>query len=273
MIDANANCGPVVFRGDNLPRELRGNVFINEPAGNLVRRQVFVEENGVKSSKNAYDKAEFLASTDERFRPVNMYNSPDGTLYMIDMYRGIIQHRAFMTPHLRQQILERGLDKPIGMGRIFRIVHGTSQVRKPPALGKAKSAELMSLLSSTNGWHRDMAQRLLVERRDLSVVPALEELVIEGQQPLGRLHALWTLEGLEKLHPDMLFALLGDKDRHVRASAARLLRKEVNRVAEPAYIQELAPLGQDPDKIVRMQLALTLGLVNSPLASAPSNRS
>ena len=80
MIDANANCGPVVYRGDNLPKELLGDVFISEPAGNLVRRQVIFEDKGVKSSKNAYDKFEFMASTDERFRPVNMYNAPDGTL-------------------------------------------------------------------------------------------------------------------------------------------------------------------------------------------------
>jgi len=248
MIEANANCGPVVYRGDNLPKELLGNVFINEPAGNLVRRQVLLEENGVKSSRNAYNKTEFLASTDERFRPVNMFNSPDGTLYLVDMYRGIIQHGAFITPHLRKHILERGLDKPIGLGRIFRIVHETSQVRKPPGLSKAKSAELVSLLSNSNGWHRDMAQRLLVERRDQAVVPALEELALKGREPLGRLHALWTLEGLEKLDTEMLFELLTDKDRHVRASALRLLRKEVNRIDEPTYFQALAPLAKDPTK-------------------------
>jgi hypothetical protein len=141
MIEANANCGPVVYRGDNLPKELprvyqRG-LAIRPPPGPF-------EVNGVKSSKNAYDKTEFLASTDERFRPVNMFNAPDGTLYLVDMYRGIIQHGAFITPHLRKHILERGLDKPIGLGRIFSIVHETSQVRKLPALSKSKRAELVS---------------------------------------------------------------------------------------------------------------------------------
>jgi glucose/arabinose dehydrogenase/mono/diheme cytochrome c family protein len=263
---ANANCGPVVYRGDNLPKELRGDVFINEPAGNLVRRQVFVEEKGVKTSRNAYNKAEFLASTDERFRPVNMYNAPDGTLYMVDMYRGIIQHGAYITPYLRQQILDRELDKSIGLGRIFRIVHESSQPRRPPALGKATSADLVALLASANGWHRDMAQQLLVERHDLSVVPALEKLAVTGASALGRLDGLWTLEGLGKLDTDVLFSLLADKDANLRASAVCLLRKEVNRVADPSTIQELAPLAKDADKIVRMQVALTLGLVNSPLA-------
>src|SRR5262249_54965055 len=155
-------------------------VFINEPAGNLVRRQIFVTDNGVKSSKNAYDKTEFLASTDERFRPVNMYNAPDGTLYLVDMYRGIIQHSAFVTPFLRKEILDRKLETPIGLGRIFRIVHETTQPRKPSPLSQAKSAELVVHLSSGNGWHRDMAQQLLVGRGDLSVVPALERAARTG---------------------------------------------------------------------------------------------
>ena len=266
MIEANANCGPVVYRGDNLPKELLGNVFINEPAGNLVRRQVFTQTGDVKSSKNAYDKAEFLASTDERFRPVNLYNAPDGTLYLIDMYRGIIQEGAYITPHLRQQILERGLDKPIGLGRIFRIAHESTEPRKRPALGKATSADLVSHLASPNGWRRDMAQQLLVQRGDRSVISALEELAAKSPLPLARLHALWTLEGLGKLDTDMLLTLVADKDRHVRASAVCLLRKEINRYAEPTYLQELAPRAQDSDKIVRVQLALTLGLVNTAQA-------
>jgi mono/diheme cytochrome c family protein len=227
---------------------------------------VFVTEGGAKSSRNAYDKSEFLASTDERFRPVNLYNAPDGTLYLLDMYRGIIQHGAFMTPYLRQQILERGLDRPIGLGRIFRIVHETSKPRKPPALSKATGAELVAYLSSANGWHRDAAQQLLVQRNDLSVVPGLKRLARTGAQPLGRLHALWTLEGLNKLEPDLLLALLADKDSHVRASAVCLLRKEVSRQPDATYFQELAPLARDADSNVRMQLALALGLVDSPLA-------
>jgi mono/diheme cytochrome c family protein len=266
MIEANANCGPVVYRGDNLPKELVGDVFISEPAANLVRRQVFFEEKGVKWSKNAYDKAEFLASTDERFRPVNMYNSPDGTLYMVDMYRGIIQHGAYMTPYLRKEILDRQLDKHIGLGRIFRIVHETTQPRKAVALSKASSAELAKYLSSPNGWNRDMAQQLLVERRDLSIVPEVKKLARAGSDPLGRLHALWTLEGLNALDNDLLFALLSDTDASVRGSATNLCRGIVNRQPDPAYIQELAHLGRDADKDVRLQLVWTLGLVNSALA-------
>lgn len=267
MINANANCGPVVYRGDNLPAELVGNVFIPEPAANLVRRQVFVDDGGRKSSKNAYDRLEFLASTDERFRPVNMYNAPDGTLYLVDMYRGVIQYSAFMTPYLHQYVVDHGLEKPIGLGRIFRIVHETSQPRPRTSLARATSTELATLLSSRNGWHRDMAQQLLVGRGDDRIVATLENLAVKGSSPLGRLHALWTLEGVNRLDDDLLTTLLVDKDAHVRASAAALCSRLANRQSvDPASLQEIASVAHDAERMVRMQLAFTLGLVNSPIA-------
>ncbi len=264
MIEANADCGPVVYRGDNLPRELLGNVFINEPAGNLVRRQVFYEENGTRSSQNAYDKTEFIASTDERFRPVNMYNAPDGTLYMIDMYRGVIQHAAFITPYLRKESLDRGLEKPIGLGRIFRIVHDTTQQRAPVRMSRMSSAQLVEVLSSPNGWQRDMAQQLLVQRGDISVVPALRKLATTGAEPLGRLHALWVLEGLRKLDPPLLTTCMADADGNVRASSVCLARNFAITVPTGPLVTRMIDLARrDRDKIVRMQLVFALGLVNS----------
>lgn len=268
MIHANADCGPVVYRGDNLPAELKGNVFIPEPAANLVRRQVVVEENGLKSSHNAYDRAEFLASTDERFRPVNMYNAPDGTLYLIDMYRGIIQHGQFMTPYLRKDALERGLEKPIGLGRIFRIVHETTQPRKPPQMSKMSSAELVAHLSSANGWDRDMAQQLLVQRNDLSAVPELQKLARDGASPLGRLHALWTLEGLGKVDARLVGACLKDKDANVRASAVALSRGLLLRAPDSPLVDKLAALRNDPDPNVRMQVFFALGLLPGEVADS-----
>lgn len=268
MVDANADCGPVVYRGDNLPAELRGDVFISEPAGNLIRRQVVTRENGVTSSRNAYDRAEFIASTDERFRPVNMNNAPDGTLYVVDMYRGIIQHGQFMTPYLRQEIIARALDKPIGLGRIWRIAHETTKPRPPAALGRATGAELVAHLSSPNGWTRDTAQQLLVQRGDASVVPELKKLAASGPDPLGRLHALWVLEGLKKINEDVVSSALADKDSAVRSSAVFLARNLVLKQADSPLVDALAPLAKDPIPEVRMQIALTLGLVNTPAADA-----
>jgi glucose/arabinose dehydrogenase/mono/diheme cytochrome c family protein len=267
IINANSNCGPVVYRGDNLPEELIGNVFIPEPAGNLVRRQVLVEVDGKKSSKNAYDRKEFIASTDERFRPVNMVNAPDGTLYLLDMYRGIIQHGAFMTPYLRQQVLDRQLDKPINLGRIYRIAHEGTANRQPIKMSRLTSEELVKHLSNPNGWHRDMAQQLLVQRNDLSVRRSLEELARQGNSSLGRLHAIWTLEGLNVLDWEVLYELLSDSNAHVRASSVALYRRLVDIEAHAQTLTaELADVQNDPDANVRMQLIQTLGLMTTPEA-------
>ena len=101
-------------------RELRGNVFVVDPAANVVSR-IIIQDDGTKLvARKAYEQAEFLTSTDERFRPVYLSNAPDGTLYLVDMYHGIIQHRDYITEYLRDQILSRKLEGPSGHGRIYR---------------------------------------------------------------------------------------------------------------------------------------------------------
>ena len=129
---------PTVYRGDRLPAELRGNVFVVEPAANLVSR-ILIHDDGTKLvARKAYEQTEFLTSTDERFRPVYLSNAPDGTLYVVDMYHGIIQHRDYITEYLRDQILSRKLEAPLGHGRIYRIVHETTN--RSPAGGAAVDA-------------------------------------------------------------------------------------------------------------------------------------
>ena len=120
-------CAPLVYRGDRLPAELYGNVFVAEPAANLVSRIVLEDDGATLRARKAYEQGDFLASTDERFRPVFISNAPDGTLYIADMYRGIIEHRISITVYLRDQILSRKLNAPTGLGRIFRVVHDTTK--------------------------------------------------------------------------------------------------------------------------------------------------
>lgn len=122
-------CAPEVYRGDRLPPDLRENVFVAEPAANLVSRILLDDSGPSVQARKAYDRGEFLASTDERFRPVFLSSAPDGLLYVVDMYRGIIEHRISITMYLREQILSRQLDEGTGYGRIYRVVHDTSPAR------------------------------------------------------------------------------------------------------------------------------------------------
>ena len=141
-MQVTAACTPAVYRGDRLPPELYGNVFVAEPTANFVRRIVLEDDGTTLRARNAYDKAEFFGSTDERFRPVFISNAPDGTLMVVDFYRGVIQDRASTTVYLKDYIQKRKLDAPtgVGMGRVFRIVHETRAARHDPAAALARDA-------------------------------------------------------------------------------------------------------------------------------------
>ena len=219
-----AACGPLVYRGDGFPAEFRGNAFVCEPSGNLITRyRLHEDDDGNVVATRAYAEADFLTSHDERFRPVNLYDGPDGALYVVDLYRGILQHRVYMTTFLRRQVEERGLDTPIGRGRIWRIVHESARPAARPAIADATWTQLSELLSDENGWWRDMAQRTIVEegRESTDAAELARAAARDARSPLGRLHALWALEGIGELDPLLLLELLADADPRVQMAAVR----------------------------------------------------
>lgn len=263
LVRFTAVCAPTVYRGDRLPAELHGNVFLAEPAGNLVSRLIVEDDGTGLRSKKAYERGEFLASTDERFRPVYLSNAPDGTLYVVDAYHGIIQHKGYITEYLRDQILARRLDRPSGHGRIYRVVHETTKRDTAPALSKQSAAQLVRVLAHPNGWRRDTAQRLLVERGDRSVVPALRQQAERAPDWRTRLHALWTLDGLDAIEPATVRRALEDASRDVRVSALQLAERWLGRDGDPLQAAVLAKM-EDGDWAVRRQLAATIGALPAP---------
>jgi putative membrane-bound dehydrogenase-like protein len=265
-----AVCSPLVYRGDRLPSELYGNVFVAEPAGNVVSR-IIVSNDGTMPApraRKAYERGEFLASTDERFRPVYLANAPDGTITIVDLYRGILEHRLSMTEYLRDQILARRLEQPIGFGRIYRVVHETTQRDTARPLKKNVSpADLAAALSHPNGWWRDTAQRLIVERFGVSpaaaeaVTPALVALAERAPDWRTRLHALWTLDGIDALPAPLVSRALEDASPGVRAAAIRLAEPWLGQETHPLHQAVLKRLG-DADWMVRRQLAASLGAMH-----------
>ena len=250
---------PVVYRGDRLPKELYGDAFITDSTTNLVHRYRIVDDgSGRLHAVDGYAKGEILASWDERFRPVNMLGGPDGTLYVVDMYRGIVQEQIYWTDFLRDYIRTRDLEKPTRLGRIWRIAHDTTRPEKRPRLSKAPAAELVDALSHPNGWWRDTAQRLIVERRLTAAAPALSGLARTASEWRVRLHALWTLDGLDSLEADLVRHALGDKSPEVRASAVRLSERWVREPNHPIAAASLR-LADDPSWTVRRQVAATIG--------------
>ena len=261
-----AACGPVIYRGDNFPAEFYGNAFVCEPSGNLIKRNILVESNGIVTGRHAYETNEFLTSTDERFRPVNAYTAPDGTLYVVDFYRGILQHRIYLTTYLRQQILDRKLDAPTGLGRIYRVVHERAKPGPAPKLSKAEIPELVAQLGHSNGWWRDTAQKLLIERGDEKAVPPLEKLLSSHPDPRTRIQALYTLDGLGKLSFNRVTNGFRDSHPKVRVHALRLSEPFLKLEERYELIDALMAQTVETNSEVRLQLALTLGEVKESKA-------
>jgi mono/diheme cytochrome c family protein len=263
-----AVCAPLVYQGDRLPADVYGNVFVAEPAANLVSRLVLDDVEGRRVRK-AYPRGEFLASTDERFRPVFLANAPDGTLYIADMYRGIIEHRISVTVYLRDYILSRKLDQPTGLGRIYRVVHDTTtRDRSASGLARASVEELVRTLSHPGGWWRDTAQRLLVERHALAAVPSLVRLAEAAPDWRARLRALWILDGLDAIEWTLVRHALEDGSPVVRAAAVRVAERWLTDAAHPIVTAVMTRAG-DEAAAVRRQLAASLGAL-PPSARDPA---
>ena len=143
------------------------------------------------------------------------------------MYRGIIQHRRFITDYLETKIRERGLELPVGYGRIYRVVYDSGGRGPTPTLSTMTTRQLVATLSHPNGWWRLAAQRLLVERQDTAATPALRALLQHADDRM-RLHALWVLDGLRVLDRATVILALTDRSVPVRTAAIR--------VAEPFIV-------------------------------------
>jgi putative membrane-bound dehydrogenase-like protein len=263
-----AACGPVIYRGGAFPTEFAGNAFACEPCGNLVKREILSDENGTIVGRNAYKDAEFLTSTNERFRPVNLSNGPDGALYVVDMHHGIIQHLTYLTTYAKNKYHEKTLDQHLMTGRIYRIVANESKRAPLPKLNEAKSAELVAALENPNGWWRDTAQRLLVEQANEKAVPLLRKMALNSANPLARLHARWTLEGMHRIDTSLVAKYLGDSDAKNRAAAIRLAEPMVSSVHQEEILPAVLKLASDPNADVRLQFCLTISPLGKPETDA-----
>lgn len=255
-----SGAGIEVYRGDQLPAEMLGNVFFGEPVGRLVRRAKVTMDGGLKVLSNPYqpEKSEFLRSTDLCFRPVNMANSPDGTLYITDMYRGIIQESNWVNPgsYLRKVVEQYRFDKVTGLGRVWRLVHDSTKPVKQPHMYSETTAQLVAHLASPNGWWRETAQRLIVLRQDRSVVPLLEAGARVHKQYLARIHALWTLQGLGAATPALVREKMADSHPQVRIAAIRV-SESLFRAGDASFRTDIEKLMNDPDPQVVLQACMT----------------
>lgn len=260
LIHFTSGAGQVVFRGDRLPADMLGDYFIPEPVARVIKRGNVINKDGKIIIEPTYHEKEWLASADMNFRPVNTYTGPDGCFYIVDMYHGIIQESEWTQPgsYVAGKIEELGLDKIRGMGRIYRIVHDDFKPDniKPNMLNETP-VELVKHLGHPNGWWRDMAQQTLIVRNDKSIVPELKKIATEDKNPLARIHALWTLEGLESLDKQTLFTAFADEDANVRKTAVWASELYLDKNDEEV-ISQVSKLQGDTSADVKIQVMLSL---------------
>ena len=238
-----AACGVTIYRGDALPKEFQGNSFTCEPTGNLVHRDVLKPQGATFTSKPGRKGIEFLATKDEWFRPVNLANGPDGALYVVDMYRAVIEHPQWVPDELKNRPDARlGDDR----GRIYRIMSkepfsrdpkgsAASIAAKHPQLSEASTAELVTLLEHPNAWHRTTASRLLYERQDKAAGKPLKALLIDIDKPqTARVHALWALAGIGGFELQLTRDLTQGESRRRRI----LVNRRPRRVAPRSRLAE-----------------------------------
>ncbi len=253
-----AASGQTVYRADAFGAEFRGNHFSVDNAHNLVHRCLLLRDGTDYTVRRPREDetVEFLTSTEQWFRPVNLETGPDGALYIVDMYRGIIEDYSAIPRYLQQLYIE-SLIGGSKRGRIWRVVHEGAPKSRRLDLADAPSERLVDELSNPNCQWRLAAQRLLVQRADKTAAGRLADLVRQGKTPQARLHALYTLDGLDALEPGLVTQSLGDAHFAVRMHALCLAERWLDK--EPALTGRVLQMVDDPEPRVRLQLAFTLG--------------
>jgi len=282
-----ATTGPAIVRGDKLPADLKGDLLFTEPVGRLIRRAAIENIEGLTQLRNVYPAAEFITSADQLFRPVNISNAPDGTVYIADMYHGIIQEREWSGPgsYLRAKIEQYQLDKIASHGRIWRLrydgrpavtatetnigqpaIPAIQPTFEPPRMYGETPAQLVAHFTHPNGWWRDTAQRLLILKQDQSVVPALQQVARTPDNLLARFHAIWTLEGLGALDATLVREAMKDQNARMRVQAIRA-SETLYKAGDKSLADDYRALTKDADPNVAIQAMLTVNLFKLPDAA------
>lgn len=226
LVNVTSACGPMIYRGDNFPKAYLENAFVCAPEANVVKRNALTFKPYKVSAKQAIKGKEFIASTDEGFRPVNLFNAPDGNMYIVDMHRGILQDKVFLTPYLKKLYAKKKLDTIIGMGRILRVVNNENTSNELINFENLNTSELINLFNHSNGWQRDRAQQLLINKNDKQSISLLKAALENTTNSIAQIHALHTLNGINALTFNVLEKLLySNSESNIKSHALVLLEQ------------------------------------------------
>ncbi len=244
-----AYAGIQVYLGDQWPAEHYGTIFCGNLHDNAVHQDTLTP-NG-STFKSSF-KQDFIRANDGWFMPVSQQVGPDGALWIMDWYD---KYPCYQNARADPE----GVDRE--HGRIWRVVHtGNEKGKAVPSrpernmdLAKLTSAQLVERLAHANVWQRKMAQRVLNDRRDNTVMGLLQKQVADGKTIESRLASLWTLHSSGYLNDDQLPKAAADKDPAIRTWAARLIGER--HLGIPSDLAILKQLAADADPAVRLAVA------------------
>lgn len=260
LINVTSACGPLIYRGNQFPKAYNENAFVCVPEANLIKRNILTFKDGIITANQAIPNKEFIAATEEGFRPVNLYNGPDGNMYIVDMHRGIIQDKAFLTPYLQKHYANKKLDTIIGMGRILKASIQNSTFKTSINLEKLNTSKLVDLLKTPNGWLRDRAQQMLIFKNDETAIPLLKDMVLDETNAISQIHAIHTLNGLNALDFDTIKMILTSNSKSEVISHSLVLLEEFAALNHLDSAHELINhLIQKNNAEIDLYISMTLG--------------
>ncbi|VTS05025.1 PVC-type heme-binding CxxCH protein [Tuwongella immobilis] len=255
-----SGCSPLVYNADQFPETYRGTVLICDPANNLITRDTLRPNGAAYIASRADANAEFLASTDNWFRPTWLTLAPDGSVFVLDFYREVIETPLSLPEDIKQRLILHSRER----GRIWRIRSQSAPSTLTVNLANQSLEQWVANLDSPNYWWRIQSQRLLVQQADRKVIPALEAAAKSAKSGPGRVHALWTLQGLQALTAATLIPAFGDVEAGVREHALRLGESLLTGESAAEIRKAMLTAAKDADARVRFQAALSLGQIQSP---------
>lgn len=259
-----SGCSPLVYQDAALP-DLRGHLLACEPAQNLVHRAI-VERDGSRLKLRrapGEEQAEFLTSTDPWFHPIALAHAPDGSLLIVDFYREIIEDYSAIPRYLQQ---EYGVVNGRDRGRLWRLTRADAGKIATPELSKFGAEQLAREAAGTNYWRRQTARRLLTEQPALATaaLPSLRRLATEATDPAALLAILHTLDAVRGLPADLIDLALRHPRPELRRSGLQFAERQF--AAQPKLLETALGLLDDPEPLVRLQIAMSLGDTTDPRA-------
>jgi putative membrane-bound dehydrogenase-like protein len=246
----SGSCGVTYYGGGAFGEKYNNTVWVADVVLNLIHVDKIKPNGASFTASRIFENKDFLASSDRAFRPVNMSVGPDGSMYIIDIHRKVIEHPEWIPDEI-----EKTLDLNAGknQGRIYKI----SSTNKSFDFKQFSSSEgLLESLKNPNQWVRNTAHRLLMENVLSNETFLGLKKLLESDNALARLHAIWILTYSGKLTPNEVLAALQDKNAAIRESVLKISENYLTE--SESILNKIIALLNDLDARVRMQAALSL---------------